>query len=321
MSEPIDYSPLRITMTDWQTDHEALGAIRHQVFVIEQQVPVEAEIDDEDPIALHWLALDPQAQPIGTARLVGNRIGRMAVLKTWRHQGVGSGLLRAIIKQALAAGLDTLELHAQTHAVPFYQKFGFVTYGGEFDDAGIPHVAMRLELRRYDRTSPRMPDIDTDLRQRQSLDSQGDFSAAALELVSGAQYALRLFTQRLDPLLYDDDSFCEAVRRLATRHPNAEVRILVCDTSSLQHSHHRLVELFLRLTSRVALRKLNQEDETAHIEFLVTDEAGVLCNQSGEGYRGYCYRHAPQQARQFIQDFDALWHSSEPDPTLRRLYL
>src|SRR5690606_18283698 len=133
--------------------------------------------------------------------------------------------------------------------------------------------------------------------------------------------AVRLCSGQLDRALYDQEGFCEGVLRLATRHPNAEVMILVRDTADLVSRHHRLVELFLRLTSRIQLRKLNPERETLHTEFLVGDEESVLYNQLAGGYQGYYYRYAPLEARRLGQDFDSLWDSSEPDPAIRRLHI
>ncbi|MCK9564380.1 MAG: GNAT family N-acetyltransferase [Bacteroidales bacterium] len=321
MSGTIEFSPIRVEPADWPGSHATLTAIRHQVFVAEQGVPPEAEIDSDDPAALHWLALDAHAAPMGTARLVGNRVGRMAVLGKYRGKGVGSSLLRAIIKHASGAGMDTLVLDAQTHALGFYERFGFVTCGEVFDDVGIPHRPMRLELRRFDRSQPAAPAVGGDLRHRIALDGSQAFADAALDLAGSAEHAIRLFSQRLDPRLYDRDDFCEVVLRVATRHPNTEVRILVRDTSHLLRHNHRLVELFMRLSSRMELRRLDSELETPHTEFLVSDEKGILCNQLEDGYRGYCYRHAPLEARHLSQDFDALWHRSGPAPGLRRLYL
>ncbi|MCK9468892.1 MAG: GNAT family N-acetyltransferase [Porticoccaceae bacterium] len=171
MSDLLEFSPIRVEQTSWCRSHSALTAIRHQVFVIEQGVPLEAEIDSDDPAALHWLALNTQAVPMGTARLVGNRVGRMAVLSDYRGAGVGASLLRAIIKHANEAGIDTLVLDAQTHALPFYEKFGFVVCSEEFDDVGIPHRAMRLHLSHREQHRASLPATDTELRPRTELDS------------------------------------------------------------------------------------------------------------------------------------------------------
>src|SRR5215475_5068922 len=111
---------------DWSTDLAALRAVRDPVFIDEQHVPVEDEQDALDPKSRHVLARDAEGQPIGTGRLTPERtIGRMAVVKEWRGRGVGEALLNALLEQARALGYPDVELHAQVHAIPFYEKFGF----------------------------------------------------------------------------------------------------------------------------------------------------------------------------------------------------
>ncbi len=132
-----------IRRVDWATEREKLIAIRFKVFVEEQAVPIEEELDGMDEVSSHFLAFDDD-QPIGTARLMpSGQIGRMAVLKQFRRRGIGALLLKATVEEAKAQGCDRPFLHAQTHALDFYQANGFVAYGGIFLDAGIAHRAMR----------------------------------------------------------------------------------------------------------------------------------------------------------------------------------
>jgi predicted GNAT family N-acyltransferase len=96
---------------------------------------------------VHVLAVDAAGNAIGTARLLAEgKIGRMAVLREWRGRGVGSGLLLRLLEEARKQRLQQLTLHAQVYASKFYRKFGFEVMGGEFVEAGIPHVKMILRL-------------------------------------------------------------------------------------------------------------------------------------------------------------------------------
>jgi predicted GNAT family N-acyltransferase len=132
----------------WPLDAPALQAIRHEVFVREQQVPIELEWDGLDAECRHFLAEDGGGTAIGCARLLPDgHIGRMAVLAAWRRHGVGRALLQAAIAAGRAAGQGELLLNAQTHALAFYERAGFVACGPVFDDAGIEHRAMRLDCR------------------------------------------------------------------------------------------------------------------------------------------------------------------------------
>jgi predicted GNAT family N-acyltransferase len=141
MAEPA----IEVRLGAWIDLREEAAPIRYAVFVDEQQVPAEIELDDWDALSLHALALDAQGRVLGTGRLLPDgHIGRMAVLQSARGQGVGTALLRALLQAARARGDREVVLSAQTHAMPFYEKAGFIAEGDEYDDAGIPHRQMRL---------------------------------------------------------------------------------------------------------------------------------------------------------------------------------
>lgn len=141
---PADIS---VELGDWQRLRGAATAIRERVFVLEQNVPADLELDEFDAVSLHALARGADGEAIGTARLLPDaHIGRMAVVAGARGRGVGSRLLLALIEAARARGEREVLLNAQTHAIPFYARFGFVAEGEEFDDAGIPHRSMRKPL-------------------------------------------------------------------------------------------------------------------------------------------------------------------------------
>jgi predicted GNAT family N-acyltransferase len=121
--------------------------VRERVFIEEQGVPRELEWDEWDESSEHAVACDSKGRAIGTARLApGGRIGRMAVLRGRRGHGVGTALLEALLRRARERSLTEVTLHAQLHAAGFYRRFGFSARGGEFSEAGIPHVEMKLEL-------------------------------------------------------------------------------------------------------------------------------------------------------------------------------
>lgn len=131
----------------WVHDVAALQAVRRQVFIEEQGVPEQLEWDEWDAVSLHVLAQDAAGRAIGTGRLLPDgHVGRMAVVRDWRKHGVGGALLDALLDAARARGLAEIVLNAQTHALGFYARRGFLVEGDEFDDAGIPHRRMRLRL-------------------------------------------------------------------------------------------------------------------------------------------------------------------------------
>jgi predicted GNAT family N-acyltransferase len=137
---------VRIETADWSRDADILRAIREAVFVNEQHVPLELEWDGLDPLCTHVIAYVDGNSAVATGRLLANgHIGRLAVLKNWRARGIGAQVLRALISIARTNGLDKCALNAQTHAIAFYERHGFVAEGEEFDDAGIAHRHMVLK--------------------------------------------------------------------------------------------------------------------------------------------------------------------------------
>jgi predicted GNAT family N-acyltransferase len=133
----------RILVGPWQAVAEAASAIRFEVFVNEQQVPPEMELDEMDAASLHALALDGDVA-LGTGRLLPDgHIGRMAVRREARGKGVGSLLLLALMAAARERGDEAVVLHAQLHARKFYERHGFAVEGDMFMEAGIAHLAMR----------------------------------------------------------------------------------------------------------------------------------------------------------------------------------
>jgi predicted GNAT family N-acyltransferase len=132
-----------VRIADWTRDEHKLKSIRHRVFVVEQSVPESLEWDGIDAQCVHAIAEDASGAPIGCGRLLPDgHIGRMAVLASWRGQGVGRRLLERLIEVAAERGDARIMLNAQTHAMPFYARYGFVPVGEPFNEAGIPHQAM-----------------------------------------------------------------------------------------------------------------------------------------------------------------------------------
>ena len=137
---------ISVRSADWFVDREILRAIRDEVFVREQSVPVSLEWDEFDEQSRHVVAI-ADGVPIGTGRLLPDgHIGRMAVLRPWRGKGAGSALLTALMDQARELGMRRVMLNAQTQALPFYRRHGFEEEGEAFLDAGIAHRRMWRDL-------------------------------------------------------------------------------------------------------------------------------------------------------------------------------
>ncbi|MEZ5724201.1 MAG: GNAT family N-acetyltransferase [Paracoccaceae bacterium] len=124
-------------------------ALRRAVFIEEQGVSEAEEMDELDGLAIHFLGWI-EGRPVATARIFvegeTGKIGRVCVLAEARGTGAGLAIMRATIAALRERGAKTAKLSSQTHAMPFYEKLGFVAYGSEYPDAGIPHRDMVLEL-------------------------------------------------------------------------------------------------------------------------------------------------------------------------------
>ena len=124
---------------------EDARTVRQAVFITEQGISEADEYDGTDEACVHLVAYENDA-PIATGRIMitGDDyvIGRVAVLKAHRGRQLGVGIMQALINACHAMGGERQTLHAQLHAQGFYEKLGFTAYGEEFEEAGIPHIAM-----------------------------------------------------------------------------------------------------------------------------------------------------------------------------------
>ncbi|HMS95377.1 MAG TPA: GNAT family N-acetyltransferase [Tabrizicola sp.] len=139
--------PVRIEVT---RDVASCRQLRRVVFIEEQGVSEEDEIDDQDDVAIHLMALHGE-RPVGTARMLikgeTGKIGRVCVLSEARGTGLGAALIRACLEELRRVpGVSEALLGAQTHALGFYERLGFVVEGEEYLDADIPHYDMRRPL-------------------------------------------------------------------------------------------------------------------------------------------------------------------------------
>lgn len=128
---------------------EQAWAIRRIVFIEEQHVPEEMEMDADDAHAFHALALEG-SRPVGCGRMVSHddyvKIGRMAVLRERRGEGIGRSILAFLMEHARQQGFRRAILHAQLTAEGFYLKNGYIPEGAVFEEAGIAHRRMFREL-------------------------------------------------------------------------------------------------------------------------------------------------------------------------------
>jgi predicted GNAT family N-acyltransferase len=308
----------------WSVDAESLKAVRTAVFIEEQNIPESEEWDAEDALADHALARTIDGQAIATGRLtLDGKIGRMAVLKEWRGQGVGEALLRHLLERAANRGLRRLALHAQVYAIPFYARAGFVVDGAEFVECDIPHQTMVLDL--PEPASPPITKVNPALSAPQALrlaaERAGELHDVTLTLVRSARYELCIYTRDLEPALYNDPAVLEAIRQVALSGRRASIRILVQDTARAVREGHRLVDLAQRLPSVVRLRRPMLEDLQYPSAFVLTDAGGYLFRSFADRFEAAGDVYYPPRRNELQRLFDQVWERAEVPTELRRLAL
>ena len=141
---------LVVKLVETEEERQAAFALRTRVFVQEQGVPLEEELDEDDEVAIHVAAIC-RGSTVGTGRVLYSssreaRIGRMAVEKPWRRSGIGGRILGTLEQAARQQGMEHGVLHAQTYVKSFYTSHGYAEEGEVFLEAGIEHVQMRKRL-------------------------------------------------------------------------------------------------------------------------------------------------------------------------------
>ncbi len=140
---------LQVQKITLPTELEKAFQIRHDVFVIGQNVPSEEEYDTYENVSTHYLATW-SGTACGTARWrfteKGIKLERFAVLERFRNKGVGAAILQLILQDLHNESQRAyVYMHAQVHAMPFYERFGFVKEGRLFHECDIPHFVMALD--------------------------------------------------------------------------------------------------------------------------------------------------------------------------------
>jgi len=153
------------------------------------------------------------------------------------------------------------------------------------------------------------------------LETSADNRAAVQALASQATRSLHLLTYDLEPRVYDNEPFMEAVAALVRRSPHSRVQILLQSSRLIVTQGHRLVELARRLTSYIELRRPSEPHASLTQTFLIADGVGLLYRELHTGFEGTLCFNAPGRAQELLKLFADAWGHGAPDPELRRLHL
>jgi predicted GNAT family N-acyltransferase len=307
-----------VRQADWtdEADADALRYVRESVFVHEQQVPLELEWDGQDATALHLLAFAADGHAIGSARLLPNgHIGRMAVLREWRRRGVGARLLRAVLELAAQRGIQRTFLNAQTSAVAFYQRFGFISEGEVFIDAGIPH--QRMDAPVASASGRRLGQDSGLLRLTNALENR----RICADMAAQTRRELCLLSHNLEKDIFDQTAFLRSVKELAVRSRFSRIRILLQDHRKAVKQGRRLIELARRLSSSIEIHIPAEDWLELPENFLLADRHGYVHRELSSEFAASADYHAPLVVERLLARFETIWETSQPDTELRRLYL
>jgi len=323
---------VHVIQVDWTTYAGRLRRIRTVVFVHEQNVPEHEEWDGLDDDACHFLALDSAGRDLGCARLLPTgQIGRMAVLARDRGKGIGEQLLAASVAKAESLGMNEAFLHAQTHAIGFYQRGGFVAFGNEFLEAGIRHRSMRRLLsiaapQLQGRRTTILPAPASRVAAAAPMQHQADLFTgetqardALIKGLAAARRELIIFSHLLDPLYFDHDTTSRAISTFTRRAANTRTRILIQSNDLIVGRSHRLPALSRRLSSKCSIRILDKDYEAPESCHVAWDQTGFWLLPDWREAQGSLHLNAMVATRRLFQDFETLWAHAHDDPELREL--
>lgn len=314
-----DYS---VEACDWSSerDRAALRCVREEVFVREQNVPPDIELDEDDPRSLHVLARLNDATPIGAGRLSPEgKIGRMAVLASHRNGGIGAAMLNLLLEHARARNMDEVHLHAQAEATAFYLKHGFAVTGDDFMEAGILHRPMSLRLAAKE-SPPRSAPPERPVARALNAATREQLIDITLALLHNTRHVLRIYVYELNPQLLDDSACLVELRRIAISGRGASIRILAQDISRAQREGNRVLDLGQRLPSVIQLRRpVEDMDREYPSAFISSDSTGFLFRPIAARMDCAGSTCAPGRAAQLDALFDQVWERSEPMSELRAL--
>ena len=320
----------------WPADRDALHGVRCEVFVEEQGVPRDVELDDADDDAVHLIARDHRGTAVGCARLLpSGQIGRMAVLAQRRGFGIGRALLDAAVDAARERGDVTVFLHAQTHALDFYERAGFSPIGPRFEEAGIEHQRMEAPVGiRFepaidgpvpivnvdaDRSPYPLPSLADCPDAVEMLESEHAIAEAFERLAEHARREVLIYSQDLDPRYFDRPRLRDALSAFARRHGNTRLAILVHDTRRMVRDGHGLLELVRRLSSSMEIRIVHPDMRDREDSFMLVDRRGIVGLPRSSVPSGFLNLNDSPLTRQYANLFRRLHDRSVTDVNLRQM--
>lgn len=153
------------------------------------------------------------------------------------------------------------------------------------------------------------------------VETRQDNAVAALALVKQCQQKLAIISHELDPFVYGQAEFVEAVRQLALKGRNVEIRILAFEPALIVRRGHKLVDLAGNISSYIEIRKPSSHYKKFNEAVLIADEVGYLFRESAERYKGTVNFNGRRESKYMLEVFNSMWETSKPDPNFRRMHI
>ncbi len=153
------------------------------------------------------------------------------------------------------------------------------------------------------------------------LENRQDNADAALALVKQCKVKLAIISHELDPFVYDQADFIEAVRQLALKGRYVDIRILAFEPKLIVRRGHKLVDLAGKISSYINIRKPSSQFRSFNEAVLIADEVGYLFRESADSYKGSLNFNARRESKYMLDTFNSMWETSKPDPNFRRVHI
>ena len=153
------------------------------------------------------------------------------------------------------------------------------------------------------------------------VETREDNAKAALALVKQCNQKLAIISHELDPFVYNQPEFVEAVRKLALKGRYVDIRILAFEPELIVRKGHKLVELATKISSYIEIRKPSSQYKSFNEAVLIVDEVGYLFRESIERYRGKVNFNGRRESKHMLEVFNSMWNTSKPDPNFRRMHI
>jgi hypothetical protein len=156
---------------------------------------------------------------------------------------------------------------------------------------------------------------------RQILSTMPEVRDASLKVAKSAQRLLSIFTQDLEPSVYGEEPFLEAIKRLVLARSYAKVRVLLADPSRAMVDNNRFLALARRLTSCIDLRAMSPEYPASAGAFIIADDKALVYRLQADRWDGISDMNDPAVVRRYLNFFDEVWQSSMQESQMRQMLM